>query len=101
MWTKIKNKGTLHSAKLNIIISRMRGGSGCAVEELGHWKDKCSWLSWFVVVTVYKVIENTNLMNIEQHLGLKGNTQLGSWETGQPINTQLFLLMADSAIAHA
>lgn len=79
-WTKIKNKGALHNAKLNIIISRMCGGSGCAVEELEHWKDKCSWFS-FVVVMVYKVIENTDLMNIEQHIVLKGNTGLGSWET--------------------
>lgn len=75
---KLKSKGVLHSAKLNIIISRMCGGSGCAVEELGHWKDKCTRFSLFVVVIVYKVIENTDLMNIEQCIVLKGNTGLGS-----------------------
>lgn len=29
---------------------------------------------------VYKVIENTELINIEQYIGLKGKTGFGSWK---------------------
>lgn len=78
--TKIKNKGAFYKTEFTISQNVWRF-MGWVVEEPGHWKHRYSWFLVFVVAMVYHVVENMELMNIEQCIGLRGTSWLDSWES--------------------